>query len=198
MTKRTYRQKAATYYSVWKSNPNITLKDLQDRYSGTSNSMRRTDIADLLRGFNQTKGNYTDTVSTTRHQTHTKEMPRLGENYLILSSPDIQIPFDENDNINAAESAGLQAFQEGLKVFNKHKKRYTAFQIQLLVYCRIETEQDEIIEDWISSNAFPLEIEVDFIDIWSSFLRNLFKITQSVKGETRYLVAKNKITFWHN
>lgn len=195
--KRTYRQKAATFFSVWKSNHNITLTALQNRYLGTRNSMRRTDIADLLRGFNQTKGNYQDTVATTRYKTKLKDKPRLGENFLILSSPVTKISDDENDDINAAKTAATKSFVAGLTIFNKHKKRYTAYQIQLSVYCMIETEKGDIKKDWISSNAFPLEIEFDFIDIWESFLKNLHKITQSVKGEIIYLATKTKLTFWH-
>ena len=54
MTK-SYNQKAAVFWSIFKSNPKVTGAEIQRRYKGTAFSMRKADILDLLKNFRETK-----------------------------------------------------------------------------------------------------------------------------------------------
>jgi len=196
--KRTYAQKASVFYQVFKSNPDITLKALQDRYKGTSNSMRRDTIADLLRSF-KTGATYQDSKLTTKYiLKKSGQLNKSGETYLAMSTFDYDVLGDKLEIENAYD-AGQKSYNAGVNIYTDHQKRYDIYQIQLLIFTEIESEDGELLfSDWLASNAFPCQFDTPYHEVFESYTRSLSKITQSLRGEVSFHSAKCKVTFWHN
>lgn len=195
--KKSYNQKAAVFWSVYKSNPKITAKALQDRYRGTKFSMRKQDIQQLLKGFKQSN-NYKDAKATTKHSLKsTAKKVKIGQNFTILESPTYVLPEEEQENLEYLAVACEKAFKDGMSIFKDHKGRYQKYQIQLMVLTEIEKDNGEHFLDCVSSNAFPLELNITFPMMWDSFNRNLNKLTQSLLGRVTFIETKTKLIFWH-
>ena len=188
MSKRaSYAQKTSIFYRIWKANTDVSISSIQNRYKGTKYSMRRQDIADILRSFKNTD-NYNEAKNSTRHSrfnnskrlnySDTDKVYRAFTSVYYTNPPHAII--DLTDQLSFV----IEDFEYRIK-----NTKHTKAQIQLIFECEIDDAKRTVSTTTVSTDFYSRAA------VFEQLEAAIFKITQSV-GDTKFNWIQGAFHVW--